>query len=740
MPLTQLAPPYPIFTDKNGDPLDAGFIYFGEPNLNPETNPITVYYDRGFTQPVAQPVRTSNGYVMRNGSPALIYADSQFSVTVRNKNSELVIYSPVGFGIAPGIPFATFENAARDVAALLADTQFTYAAGVPNTIQVAPGDILRTLAEGFAYEVAASGATDQHVTTAGGVKLYALPSEDGVVNIKAVGAVGDGVADESAAYLAASAACGLGGTIYFPPGTYLIDYKPVSSGRAHVGVKDQSIIKPLTIDTESALFADSGSASSFVEGVSFQDITFMSMATPTFSEFRHLIILQGCKDWFFEGCSFVGFRGDGLYIGGNPGGGAVERHNVNIHVKNCFFDGVNNQNRNAISVIDVDGLWISGCDFRNCTQPAMPGAIDLEPNNNAFHVIKNVWIENNRFLNIGGNIGVISLFLRAIVPLAENINICNNTCENSIQTGPSGFFHCNTNRSVLDTDIDININLTGNVSRASTTACYILSGVKGLSASGNYFSDFASGVGTDLVCRNISISDTFVRTGTAFNNAVDITSAHYLDFSGSSFEDCTNGVAGSSVFRFRNGTSSNVRLNNIQINNPAGNNSEAVVKLGSHTFDPATNQHFLCDWGSLFNGFEAHESDSIFTSYTPIIGGSTVVGAGTYTVQFGRWQKSGKRVTFFAEVVQSSHTGTGFAQISLPIRPLSTVRLLIGGSALVDGATTVGGHDCVIFSQTVLDGVTGCVRFVQTGTGAVGGITIPAGAATYRISGSYIAQ
>lgn len=101
MALTQLAPPYPIFTDKNGDPLDNGYLYFGEVNKNPETNPIQVYYDSAFTQPAAQPLRTSNGYVMRNGSPALIYADSQFSVTVRDKNNALVIYSPVGFGVDP---------------------------------------------------------------------------------------------------------------------------------------------------------------------------------------------------------------------------------------------------------------------------------------------------------------------------------------------------------------------------------------------------------------------------------------------------------------------------------------------------------------------------------------------------------------------------------------------------------------------------------------------------------------
>ena len=102
MPLTQLAPPYPIFTDKNGDPLDAGYLYFGVADLNPETNPIQVYYDSALTQPAAQPIRTINGYASRNGSPALIYTNSYFSVTVRNKSNELVIYSPSGYGILPG--------------------------------------------------------------------------------------------------------------------------------------------------------------------------------------------------------------------------------------------------------------------------------------------------------------------------------------------------------------------------------------------------------------------------------------------------------------------------------------------------------------------------------------------------------------------------------------------------------------------------------------------------------------
>ena len=101
MGLTQLSTPYPVFTDKNGTPLDNGYVYFGVINDNPETAPIQVYFDPGLTQPAAQPLRTSNGYIMRNGSPAILYAASLFSVTLRDKNGALVVYAPAGYGTSP---------------------------------------------------------------------------------------------------------------------------------------------------------------------------------------------------------------------------------------------------------------------------------------------------------------------------------------------------------------------------------------------------------------------------------------------------------------------------------------------------------------------------------------------------------------------------------------------------------------------------------------------------------------
>jgi len=85
---------FPYFADIDGEPLNSGYIYIGTANANPETSPISVYWDEAFTQPAAQPLRTINGFIVRNGTLAKVYTNSDFSITVRNKNSVLVSYFP----------------------------------------------------------------------------------------------------------------------------------------------------------------------------------------------------------------------------------------------------------------------------------------------------------------------------------------------------------------------------------------------------------------------------------------------------------------------------------------------------------------------------------------------------------------------------------------------------------------------------------------------------------------------
>jgi len=86
--------PFEVFTDINGEPLEAGYIYIGEPNQNPITNPITVYWDDSFVYPASQPIRTIGGFASRNGSPGDIFINpniiDSYSILIKNKKNEIV--------------------------------------------------------------------------------------------------------------------------------------------------------------------------------------------------------------------------------------------------------------------------------------------------------------------------------------------------------------------------------------------------------------------------------------------------------------------------------------------------------------------------------------------------------------------------------------------------------------------------------------------------------------------------
>jgi len=84
-------PPYTIYTDRDGNPVDNGYIYIGTANQNPQTNAITVYWDEAGTIPATQPIRTMGGYAWRNGTPANLYVNvNAFSIVVRDSNGTLV--------------------------------------------------------------------------------------------------------------------------------------------------------------------------------------------------------------------------------------------------------------------------------------------------------------------------------------------------------------------------------------------------------------------------------------------------------------------------------------------------------------------------------------------------------------------------------------------------------------------------------------------------------------------------
>lgn len=244
--------PFPSFNDTDGSPLNNGYVYVGSANLNPVTDPIPVYWDAALTQPAAQPIRTINGYLSRNGSPGRIYTNFiTYSFRVTNNKGEQV-FSDLNYTDPTSSAGSTYQQV---ITAIAGQTVFnlsrTYVPGTNNlfvyrnglrlivgqdynetgysqvtlTAGAANGDEF-VFDIGYNYDSAAS-VDAQDVT-------YKLPAVDSVftnveaklaetVSVKDFGAVGDGVTDDTAAFNAALASGAK--NIYFPAGTYRFDSK-----------------------------------------------------------------------------------------------------------------------------------------------------------------------------------------------------------------------------------------------------------------------------------------------------------------------------------------------------------------------------------------------------------------------------------------------------------------------------------------------------------------------------------
>jgi hypothetical protein len=131
-----------------------------------------------------------------------------------------------------------------DLPALLADAR-TYS-------EHTAGDVFWTAAEGFRYRVAASGATDHHLTTAGGAKLYVLPTPEGAIPLAACNPALDteshaaSAANQAAFGAAITAAVRLGiETIVLPTGTFWMraDSGLVAGSGLRINVPDGKTIK-----------------------------------------------------------------------------------------------------------------------------------------------------------------------------------------------------------------------------------------------------------------------------------------------------------------------------------------------------------------------------------------------------------------------------------------------------------------------------------------------------------------
>lgn len=106
MTANSILPPYPTFQGLDGQPLEAGYIYVGEPGFEARTTPKASFFDIGLTVPTGTAsgaaVRTMGGYPARNGSPSAVYVDGDFSIAVTD-SAGVLLYSALTRSFAFGL-------------------------------------------------------------------------------------------------------------------------------------------------------------------------------------------------------------------------------------------------------------------------------------------------------------------------------------------------------------------------------------------------------------------------------------------------------------------------------------------------------------------------------------------------------------------------------------------------------------------------------------------------------------
>lgn len=250
----------------------------------------------------------------------------------------------------------------RDTVALLrADTALTYVPGRADS--VAAGQYVRTRSEGFAYQVAASGATDHHVTTAGGVKLYVLPGNAGY-NVKAFGALGDNSADDTAeVQKMLDALKANGGIGIIPKGNYrltaLLSISSATKAWALVGEDGAKLIRA----------ADYGSVISVtvsnnwrIENIEI-DAGFSSFATNA----NHGIVWYNCSNVLVRRCRVTNYKNTAI-IGYTSPASLTYTNNV---IEDCVTDGLDVAN-NGILLADLFRSGLRNCQVLNVGKSGSP--------------------------------------------------------------------------------------------------------------------------------------------------------------------------------------------------------------------------------------------------------------------------------------------------------------------------------------------------------------------------------
>lgn len=361
-----------------------------------------------------------------------------------------------------------------------------------------------------------------------------------------------GDADDTAAALRAMQQ---GSILYFPAGggsaadgAYRLNALQLRSGVTLYGDGERSVLRTMPAAMAALSIVSRTNAAPLTQ-ITIRNLRVEGLVTTTgFREHWNLVSVSGVDGLRIEGVQFAGFAGDGLYLGAEFGWPVrTPRVIRNVTVQNCLFDGLNNDNRNGISVTGGSGISIDRCRFMRCTRPNMPGPIDFEPDAFAFYRLENLRVTNCTFDQCGGNVGQIAVMIPAVVASPRSIVIANNRFRTYRGTG--GDIAVSINREPTAATPSMDCVIENNDGDGGYGGFQIFS-AKGVVIRGNHWRNYASRSFLGFPLPNagvssVSVSDRFERCGWREGIALALYKGTDVTLENNQFTDSGNGRPGS---------------------------------------------------------------------------------------------------------------------------------------------------------------------------------------------------
>jgi hypothetical protein len=144
------------------------------------------------------------------------------------------------------------------------------------------------------------------------------------------------------------------------------------------------------------------------------------------AEWRSVLNLRGCTNVKVSGLTLADSGGDGIYIDD----GTDRKRCQKIELRDVICD---NNYRQGLSIISVDGLIAENCTFKNTWGTPPSAGVDIEPDH-ADQVAKNIVFRNCRFEDNYGS-GIL-VFLAPLEQKSDAVSIRFDDCYVTSHRGP----------------------------------------------------------------------------------------------------------------------------------------------------------------------------------------------------------------------------------------------------------------------------------------------------------------